>query len=218
MIHHQPLIIDRLKTSMALGLPILKLLQSGFNFTCQNGPSRSEKFTCPRSWIYPSCQPSWSQASQDLGYLIMDRDTDAAVEELPRSSPSVLTAGIVKPRRKPRAVKKDKLSSDQVRRNHVVSEQRRRELVRNIYDDLVQIVPDLEPSERRSEILIYLKTMNHLKWLYQRNSYLRKLLAEKHNSQGTPVIELPNQLVWELSSTTSAEDEGEIRKINDWNS
>ncbi|QLQ79868.1 hypothetical protein HG537_0C05170 [Torulaspora globosa] len=137
----------------------------------------------------------------------MDRDSNAGVSELHRENPQAVTAKVVKPRRKPRAPKKNKLSSDQVRKNHVVSEQRRRELVRTVYDDLVEIVPDLEPSERRSEILIYLKTINHLKWLYRRNSYLRKLLTEKYERQGEPAVELPNRLVWELRSIPSAQQD-----------
>ncbi|QLL32988.1 hypothetical protein HG536_0D05100 [Torulaspora globosa] len=137
----------------------------------------------------------------------MDRDGNAGVNELHQDRPHAITAKVVKPRRKPRAPKKNKLSSDQVRRNHVVSEQRRRELVRNVYDDLVEVVAGLEPSERRSEVLIYLKTINHLKWLYRRNSYLRKLLTEKYERQGKPAVELPNRLVWELRSSPSVEEE-----------
>lgn len=56
------------------------------------------------------------------------------------------TAEAIKQRKKPRVEKKSKLSLDQVRKNHVVSEQRRRELVRGIYDDLVEIVPGLEKA------------------------------------------------------------------------
>lgn len=144
----------------------------------------------------------------------MDRGSNAGVDELHRETPHNVTAKVVKPKRKPRAPKKNKLSSDQVRKNHVVSEQRRRELVRAVYDDLVEIVPDLEPSERRSEILIYLKTINHLQWLYRRNSYLRKLLTEKYESQGKPAVELPNRLVWELRSSSPVEEETNKQENN----
>lgn len=139
----------------------------------------------------------------------MEHDKKDLVNGYTRSHPQHAPAGVVKPKRKPRIPKKDKLSLDQVRKNHVVSEQRRRELVRSIYDSLVEVVPDLAPSERRSEILIYLKTINHLKWLYKRNSYLRKLLAEKYECQGKSVVEVPNRLIWELNSSSRTSEEME---------
>ena len=117
------------------------------------------------------------------------------------------TAEVIKQRKKPRVEKKSKLSLNQVRKNHVVSEQRRRELVRGIYDDLVGIVPGLEKSERRSEFLIYVKTMNHLSWLYKRNSYLRAKLYEKYESQGRSNVAIPNWLVWDLPQSLAHDNQ-----------
>lgn len=114
----------------------------------------------------------------------------------------------IKRKRKQRAKKANKLSQDQVRKNHVVSEKRRRESVRAIYDELVNMIPDLHANENRSEIVIYLKTMNHLKWLYARNTYLRKKLEKINLSEGEQVTKIPDHLIWELSpdlSTTNIE-------------
>lgn len=109
-----------------------------------------------------------------------------------------------KRKRKPRAKKANKLSQDQVRKNHVVSEKRRRESVRAIYDELVNMIPDLHANENRSEIVIYLKTMNHLKWLYERNTYLRNKLERINLSQGEQVTKIPEYLIWDLNPDLSA--------------
>ena len=77
-------------------------------------------------------------------------------------------------------VKSNKLSEHEVRKNHVVSEQKRREIIRMMYDDLVQIVPDLSQKENRSELAIYIKTANYLRWLYEKNQELRMRIQEKH--------------------------------------
>lgn len=116
--------------------------------------------------------------------------------------------GKSKRKRKPRAKKMNNLSADEVRKNHVVSEKRRRELVRAIYDDLVNIVPDLHPSENRSEIVIYLKTINHLKWLYQRNGFLRDKLIEKYSSLGQDRL-IAEHLKWDINDVSNHKVEQE---------
>lgn len=98
--------------------------------------------------------------------------------------------------RKPRSKKVNKLSDHQVRVNHVSSEKRRREMIRSTYDDLVEMVPGLEATESRSELIIYLKTMAYLKWLYAKNKRLR----DQAQSQGAISEQelLDKGLVWEL--------------------
>lgn len=108
-------------------------------------------------------------------------------------------------KRKPRAKKMNNLSPDEVRKNHVVSEKRRRELVRAIYDDLVNIVPDLRPNENRSEMVIYLKTMNYLKWIYRRNRHLRSQLLQNYSSDSNKKI--PEHLIWEFCNESDLREE-----------
>ncbi|AMD22115.1 HGL225Wp [Eremothecium sinecaudum] len=86
--------------------------------------------------------------------------------------------------------RREKLSDDQKRENHVTSEQRRREILREYYDELVSKVPDLDESERRSEWQIYMKTKSYLCWLYARNQQLRNHLEDFN-------IACPQHLVWE---------------------
>ncbi|CAL9734754.1 protein Ino4p [Monosporozyma servazzii] len=98
--------------------------------------------------------------------------------------------------RKPRSKKVNKLSDHQVRVNHVSSEKRRREMIRSTYDDLVEMVPGLEATESRSELIIYLKTMAYLKWLYAKNKRLR----DQAQSQGAVSEQelIDKGLIWEL--------------------
>lgn len=104
------------------------------------------------------------------------------------------TPGNIKKVRKPRAKKVNKISIDQARLNHIDSEKRRREIVRSTYDKLVEIVPDLTEEEGRSEINIYLKTMNFLRFLYERNEKLRKDVANANKADS-----ITDELTWNLS-------------------
>lgn len=97
------------------------------------------------------------------------------------------------PKRVAKKAKINKLSEGQVRLNHVVSEQKRRELIRAIYDELVEIVPDLQPKENRSEMVIYTKTAYYLRWLYKRNAELREEIRERFSNK-----EISSELIWEL--------------------
>ncbi|EDO17968.1 hypothetical protein Kpol_1054p15 [Vanderwaltozyma polyspora DSM 70294] len=100
------------------------------------------------------------------------------VHSLESSNDNVPDSLDIKKVRKPRGKRMSKLSESQIKINHVLSEKKRRELVRSIYDDLVDVVPDLTEKESRSEMIIYLKTINYLKWLYKRNAYLRSELIK----------------------------------------
>lgn len=115
-------------------------------------------------------------------------------------------------KRKPRAKKINKLSKEEVRQNHVSSEKKRRELVRTIYDELVKMIPDLQPSENRSEMVIYLKTINHLNWLYRTNKRLCNQLEKKYKELGEDGYRIPENLVWELrpgsDNSNNSSDEG----------
>lgn len=136
----------------------------------------------------------------------MELDNEPRTEKLESSEPP-------KKKRKPRTKKVNKLSKEEVRKNHVSSEKKRREMVRKIYDDLVNVIPDLQPSENRSELVIYLKTINHLSWLYRSNLRLRRQLERKYQEQGNNDYEIPENLVWELKPR-DAEDSHEHAPTN----
>ncbi|CAI4951892.1 BBT_HP_G0091730.mRNA.1.CDS.1 [Saccharomyces cerevisiae] len=122
-------------------------------------------------------------------------------------------------KRKRRSKKINKLTDGQIRINHVSSEKKRRELERAIFDELVAVVPDLQPQESRSELIIYLKSLSYLSWLYERNEKLRKQIIAKHetktgsSSSSDPVQEqngnirdlVPKELIWELGDGQSGQ-------------
>ena len=98
--------------------------------------------------------------------------------------------------KKQRNKKPKRLTDHQVRVNHVTSEKKRREMIRSIYDDLVRLVPGLEVTENRSELIIYLKTMAYLKWLYSKNKKLRQRIKVHGGISEQDLI--AKDLVWEL--------------------
>lgn len=100
--------------------------------------------------------------------------------------------------KKPRKKKVNRLTDQQIRINHVSSEKKRREAIRSIYDELVGLVPDLQPTERRSELIIYIKTTAYLKWLYAKNKRLRKELLDQGKVSNTELLD--NGLVWDLEN------------------
>ncbi|CEP61253.1 Ino4p LALA0_S02e10198g [Lachancea lanzarotensis] len=88
------------------------------------------------------------------------------------------------------------LSEDQKRQNHVSSEQRRRQAMRETYDTLVEMVPDLSSKQRRSEMQIYARSYNYLVWLYERNRILREQLQVASGSEPNDSLrfELPQPI------------------------
>ena len=82
----------------------------------------------------------------------------AAIEEPTIKNPPDTQNKVAKKKRKPRRPSDNKLSPDQKRQNHVSSEQRRRQAMRETYDTLVELVPDLCDAEKRSEFMIYAKS------------------------------------------------------------
>ncbi|KAJ2608045.1 Transcription factor [Coemansia sp. RSA 1365] len=72
-----------------------------------------------------------------------------------------------------RVVKKkgELLTDSEKKANHIVSEQKRRQNIRTGYDQLIQIVPTLTPSQR-SEALILQKTVEYIKYLLMEREIL----------------------------------------------
>lgn len=69
------------------------------------------------------------------------------------------------------------LTIEQKKENHIMSENRRRAQIRSTFDKLVEIVPQLQESESRSELAVLTKTSNyieHLRSEYERLQIIRK--------------------------------------------
>ncbi|ORX67451.1 hypothetical protein DL89DRAFT_44839 [Linderina pennispora] len=84
--------------------------------------------------------------------------------------------------RKPRVTRITKkkgelLTEEEKKANHIASEQKRRQNIRAGYDQLIQIVPTLTPSQR-SEALILQKTVEYIKYLLMEREILEGQLKE----------------------------------------
>ncbi|KAJ2548749.1 Transcription factor [Coemansia sp. RSA 1933] len=82
-----------------------------------------------------------------------------------------------------RAAKKkgELLTENEKKANHIASEQKRRQNIRVGYDQLIQIVPTLTPSQR-SEALILQKTVEYIKYLLMEREILDGQLNDAHSS------------------------------------
>lgn len=80
------------------------------------------------------------------------------------------------------------LSEEQKKKNHIESETRRRNLIRAKFDELVELVPALEPKESRSEHAVLSKTADYIEELralvqakqHQQHYQQPQHLAEQH--------------------------------------
>ncbi|KAJ1722977.1 Transcription factor [Coemansia erecta] len=69
------------------------------------------------------------------------------------------------------------LTEDEKKANHIASEQKRRQNIRTGYDQLIQIVPTLTPSQR-SEALILQKTVEYIKYLLMEREILEGQVSD----------------------------------------
>ncbi|KAJ2443679.1 Transcription factor [Coemansia sp. RSA 2424] len=72
------------------------------------------------------------------------------------------------------------LTEDEKKANHIASEQKRRQNIRTGYDQLIQIVPTLTPSQR-SEALILQKTVEYIKYLLMEREILEGQLKDANH-------------------------------------
>ncbi|KAJ1897195.1 Transcription factor [Kickxella alabastrina] len=95
------------------------------------------------------------------------------------SSLSNTTNGAKKAERVTRVTKKkgELLTENEKKANHIASEQKRRQNIRVGYDQLIQIVPTLTPSQR-SEALILQKTVEYIKYLLMEREILEGQLDD----------------------------------------
>ena len=103
----------------------------------------------------------------------------------------------------PKRWKKPLLTDNVKKKNHISSEHRRREMIKQKHDSLIKLVPALskDPDQVKGELIIYPKTYEYLVELYEENLKLRKLLAATLDSQSEPDgrsnISIREDLVWD---------------------
>lgn len=67
------------------------------------------------------------------------------------------------------------LSLEQKKTNHILSENRRRAQIRSSFDKLVELVPQLDSNESRSEYAVLSKTADYISYLREENARLEEL-------------------------------------------
>lgn len=71
------------------------------------------------------------------------------------------------------------LTEEEKKKHHIASEQKRRQAIRDAFNRLVELVPDLKPSDNRSEILILNKSADYLDVLLKEHKSLVTQLENK---------------------------------------
>ncbi|KAJ1818795.1 hypothetical protein GGH91_004190 [Coemansia sp. RSA 2671] len=103
---------------------------------------------------------------------------DARHAEMPATRKEGASPATAKPRVSRVTKKKGELlTEDEKKANHIASEQKRRQNIRTGYDQLIQIVPTLTPSQR-SEALILQKTVEYIKYLLMEREILEGQLKD----------------------------------------
>lgn len=85
--------------------------------------------------------------------------------------------------------KQSQLSEEQKKAHHIASEQKRRENIRQEFDRIVELTPQLSDKESRSELNILSKSADYIEELKSQNA----ALIEKCRQQGIPV---PDELIY----------------------
>ncbi|KAK9459621.1 uncharacterized protein V1516DRAFT_687355 [Lipomyces oligophaga] len=70
------------------------------------------------------------------------------------------------------------LTAEEKKANHIASEQKRRQAIRDGFDKLTDIVPGLTKSQGRSEAIVLQKTLEYLKQELQRNQQLTQQVQD----------------------------------------
>ncbi|KAL6939936.1 hypothetical protein ACO0RG_003786 [Hanseniaspora osmophila] len=128
------------------------------------------------------------------------KDISNTAAQLRESKENSLSKGTKKV---PKRWKKPLLTDNVKKKNHISSEHRRREMIKQKHDSLIKLVPALskDPEQVKGELIIYPKTYEYLVALYEENLRLRKLLANSlvshSDSSGDKNIIIREELIWE---------------------
>ncbi|ODQ66002.1 hypothetical protein NADFUDRAFT_34502, partial [Nadsonia fulvescens var. elongata DSM 6958] len=75
------------------------------------------------------------------------------------------------------------LTPKQKRANHIASEQRRRQAIREAFDLITGVVPNLDQRESRSEAIVLTRTVDYLLKLAKENEQLVDALSSASEDQ-----------------------------------
>lgn len=74
------------------------------------------------------------------------------------------------------------LTEEEKKANHIASEKKRRQAIREAFDKITDIVPTLTEAQRRSEAIVLEETAKFLKRLLEENRKLRQIAARENLS------------------------------------
>lgn len=94
---------------------------------------------------------------------------------------------VTKPKTKNAKVQKKTvfLSEEERKKHHIESEHKRRQAIRDAFNKLVELVPELTPNDNRSEVLILNKSADYLNVLFKE----QKSLVEQLEAKGLDIDE-----------------------------
>ncbi|BFZ55538.1 Transcription factor [Savitreella phatthalungensis] len=79
----------------------------------------------------------------------------------------------------------DLLTPEEKKQNHILSEKKRREGIRNGFVTLTELVPGLTPAKSKSEALVLRATIDYLDVLHDERQKLERELAELKRGSGS---------------------------------
>lgn len=80
---------------------------------------------------------------------------------------------------------------------HIASEKKRRETIRQAFDRIVDLVPDLTPAESRTEVAVLTKSANFIDQLRYENEKLIEVLQLQN-------IEIPQEVLLAFAKTNGS--------------
>ena len=154
----------------SLNIPVAS--PSGLTSSNNHTPSTTPKMP---NYVYVKSELSGSESPPTSS-------TARMLPQVPRSSYATSSASSTSPQppssRPPRKKRRENLSEAQKRLNHITSEQRRRNLIQQGFNEIHKMVPLLRAQRERgdSKSVVLLKTVDYLLELKEGNERLRRML------------------------------------------
>jgi len=79
------------------------------------------------------------------------------------------------------------LTEEEKKANHIASEQKRRQNIRTGFEQLIELVPNLNPNHR-SEAVVLEKSIEHVRFLLAQKQTLKRQLYELQASLGSKIL------------------------------
>ncbi|KAF9582027.1 hypothetical protein BGW38_000751 [Lunasporangiospora selenospora] len=169
--------------SSKISTPIQQLSKLSLN----NGPTSSKKNKRDDDDSSVSSPPPMTPRSREHREARDERDpsvSDGSVSDTSNANPtSASSTGASGPATAKRKPYKELLTEEEKRANHIASEQKRRNTIRNGFKDMTDIIPDLRDVNSSKSTILF-KAVDFIKQLEKRN----RVLQEKANQLESRLI------------------------------